>query len=74
MSGHIVIETPGIDLWIEVDEVTVLKGDGEQEHQDLMPVIKKFPRPRLVRWEFITNASVFPEKPDDKELMGFKLR
>jgi hypothetical protein len=76
VSGRVVGETPGVGLWIEVDSACdisrELDPESEGDGEELMPTFEKFLRPRLVRWEFISNASVFPEKPPIAEVIGFR--
>jgi hypothetical protein len=71
VTGRIAGETPGVGLWIEIDGVLDITRD---DVKDAMPAITKIVRPRLVRWEFISNATVYREKPTRTEIVGFRPR
>jgi hypothetical protein len=70
VTGRIAGEAP-VGLWIEIDGVLDITHD---DVKDVMPAISKNVRPRLVRWELISNATVYRDKPTRSEIVGFRPR
>ena len=67
LGGRIAGESP-VGLWIEVD---VLHDVGGSE---IIEGITSVVRPRLVRWDFITNAALFSDRPNESDAVGFRPR
>jgi len=67
LGGRIVGEAP-VGLWIEIDVLHDVSG------KQVIETLQDTVRPRLVRWESISNAALFPDKPDDESEVGFRPR
>ena len=67
LGGRIVGEAP-VGLWIEIDVLHDVSG------KQIIEALHDTVRPRLVRWENISNAALFPDKPDDESEVGFRPR
>ncbi len=62
VGGTVRGEAP-VGLWVDIDHVTNPSGrpavlDRKREHATF-----------LIRWEYITNARVYPEKPDSVDAL-----
>lgn len=75
LSGKVVGETPGVGLWVEVDGLTdVTDAVDDDDAKPVIPTLSEHVRPRLIRWEFISNACIFEDKPSRLEIRGFTQR
>ena len=67
LGGRIAGESP-VGLWVEIDSLNDANG------KEVIDGITQAVRPRLIRWDFMTNAALFNDRPKDPDSVGFRPR
>jgi hypothetical protein len=69
LGGKVVVESPGIGLWIELEFVAT--GDPAE---NLFPELAHDKPRRLIRWQYVRAAEMFDKLPAMDRVDGFQSR
>jgi hypothetical protein len=65
LAGQVVGETPGVGCWLRMDGMVAPHGEERWIPSEVL---------YLIRWNWVLNATIFPEKPKSLKDVGFRMK